>query len=124
MTAKKQVIQRLRKEIKELTVTNQNQRIAIRRSEHRIKTLKYEHFIKDENLASDIDGLRKEFNSELAWQTLSGTPNEQLSFLNLITKSIRQSIDYCHETYMVRNLDDPQVRFFYNQKLKREGKKV
>lgn len=124
MTAKKQIIQRLRKEVKELKVTIKSQRIALRRSEHRIKTLKYDHFLQDEDMASRIDGLRFTFNTELAWQQLSGNPNDQLAYLNFVTRDFRNSVDCRHETYMLKNLDNSHVRYFYNQKMKRAGEKI
>ncbi len=100
MTAKKNIIQQLRKEAKELNTTIKNQKIAIRRLERRVEHIKKDHFMQLEHFADNVDGLRKLFNKELAWQALSPNPEGQLYRLNLVTKSIRRTVDYTNEHYI------------------------
>ena len=122
MTAKKQIIQKMRKETTQLNEIIDNQKIAIRRLERRLKLLKYDNFAETENIAGMVDRIKLIFEQELAWQALSKNPNHQLDNLTHMVQNIRNSVDRNNEHYMENNLDNSKVEYFYKQKLARTSK--
>ena len=122
MTAKKHVIQRMRKETTELNKLIDNQKKAISQLEYRLKLLKYNNFVEMENFAGMVDRIKLIFEQEIAWQALSKNPNYQLDNLTNIVRIIRNSVDRNNEHYMENNLDNPKVEYFYKQKLARTSK--
>jgi len=122
MTAKKQIIQRMRKETTELNKLIDNQKKAISQLEYRLKLLKYNNFVEMENFAGMVDRIKLIFEQEIAWQALSKNPNYQLDNLTNIVRIIRNSVDRNNEHYMENNLDNPKVEYFYKQKLARTSK--
>jgi len=121
MTAKKTRIQQLKKEAIQLKETIQNQRIAIKRHERKIKVIELQRFIFAEELACDADNIRLAFNQELAWQELSNNANHQLDVLNRLTSWIRSKVDAKNAVFMDKHMDNNYVAFYYKQKIKRSG---
>jgi len=119
MTAKKHLIQTMRKEIKNLNGIIKGQREHLTGLERKLEREKLNNFLMLERTAQIVNYLLPLFQKELAWVELSNDSNNQLHSLKSITHQVRSEVDRYNETFMEKNLDIQSVEMYYKRKLER-----
>jgi len=110
MSAKKDVIRELRREILVLKTKVETQRITLNRNVKTLDIIKSKNYEAIEEMSRYGVNILAIFEKELAWEALSQDPNEQMMYLRSFVSRMKLLAEHRNRRYELHNIDSDVVQ--------------